>query len=1276
MKHLASDLTDVNTIFHISDIHIRKRVRHKEYLRVFDRLCLEIETYIKIGSNDCVVVMTGDIMHDKTELVPESIDILKRFLIKLTNITEVVMIIGNHDTNIFNKDSLDCITPIISNMRTRHKLHLLNEDKVYLYGSTNILFGVTTLWAKRVTSLSDIGIVNLNPNFVKIALYHGMIHGCTLDNGSIAYSNSSYFNQTDFQDYDLVMLGDVHKHQYLNKDRTIAYAGSLIQQKRDEDLLEHGMIKWDIRNKTSKFVRIKNDFGMIQINVKPTDIDKIKLRLIPAYDNFELPRNLDIKIVYGSIESKKLFKTIRDTALKRHNIVKLSEITNTAHDQISISNMIQTLIPETSVNTVVKITDDDAVIKIMMGHLARQNVQVNQIIKDEIKSILNIIDHNYDADVKTISLKSIEFDNMFIYFENNSIDFTKFKNIVGLNASNYSGKSTFIDVILYSIYGEGSRGKRFDALNIYRNKMNSRIVLDVNKIEYVVQRSSFINSLTSRDLKESVTFWENGVNITADNRIKTHQLISKKICSYDDMINNSFILQKHGKCFVDLSDRDKRDLLCKMAQFDVFDKVFVEAKSRHFSVSQALSKMTKKIESYHINVNIDDAKSKPNRRHRKPKLYDTLKKIEDKLNQDLQLVSTNTELIESTIRNLEQELTSLDKTRHNLQNRLSGYDVKKGMFASFDSDRREFNRRCRDTIDFINDSNQIRHDINILKCDRSLNQLKNEHDKIVSDSINRIRCLNDQIEDGLKNLNTVDMTDLDIDNIKGTIKELSDEKDRMTQRRTEFQDRFDRFNSEEFKQHMKMIEITYRNKQLLIDRIQDVKTTQQGIITEIKRLNDLLSELQNHQYNPECEACMNNPTTKDIMRTTTIIEQLEKKLSFIDAELLLLQKQFDIFDSMSVDTAYVTLQDEIKNTQDLSLQIERFDSTINLLERDIIIQTTELTRITKILDQIDSNKEIELKIKILKAEMVSVQTFLKDIEANTDYRKVCGLYSELNLTNSRLNTTLTILYDTSLKQNGLMKFYKDHIIDTIEMPTYEVQINHIDHRSRQIRTRLIELRQDFIVHKTSRIKLEVDLNKFLEIRDEIEELDKRKTVLDHIKKALDKNGLVDTLLSKNIIPHLQKSINSILADVGHYQVDIQYKNQSVNIYKKGNTNVNSNVNSNARTLSVVMNSGYETYLLDLIFRLALVQINNHIKTNFLIIDEGINSCDPEHKNNIKELLEFMRGYYSWILIISHDEYIKSFYDMNISINNVGDGSNITNVDKKIAKRRTIKILKN
>ena len=39
------------------------------------------------------------------------------------------------------------------------------------------------------------------------------------------------------------MLGDIHKYQYLNKEKTIAYSGSLVQQNFGESINLHGMFK-------------------------------------------------------------------------------------------------------------------------------------------------------------------------------------------------------------------------------------------------------------------------------------------------------------------------------------------------------------------------------------------------------------------------------------------------------------------------------------------------------------------------------------------------------------------------------------------------------------------------------------------------------------------------------------------------------------------------------------------------------------------------------------------------------------------------------------------------------------------------------------------------------------------------------------------------------------------------------------------------------------------------------------------------------------------------
>ena len=39
-----------------------------------------------------------------------------------------------------------------------------------------------------------------------------------------------------FKDYDLALLGDIHKRQFINKEETIAYCGSLIQQNHGEEI--------------------------------------------------------------------------------------------------------------------------------------------------------------------------------------------------------------------------------------------------------------------------------------------------------------------------------------------------------------------------------------------------------------------------------------------------------------------------------------------------------------------------------------------------------------------------------------------------------------------------------------------------------------------------------------------------------------------------------------------------------------------------------------------------------------------------------------------------------------------------------------------------------------------------------------------------------------------------------------------------------------------------------------------------------------------------------
>ena len=79
-------------IAHLSDIHIRKTRRHEEYRVVLDNLLLSLESL----SIDRIVI-AGDLLHNKTDLSPEAVQLASEYLDVLSDIAPIDLILGNHD---------------------------------------------------------------------------------------------------------------------------------------------------------------------------------------------------------------------------------------------------------------------------------------------------------------------------------------------------------------------------------------------------------------------------------------------------------------------------------------------------------------------------------------------------------------------------------------------------------------------------------------------------------------------------------------------------------------------------------------------------------------------------------------------------------------------------------------------------------------------------------------------------------------------------------------------------------------------------------------------------------------------------------------------------------------------------------------------------------------------------------------------------------------------------------------------------------------------------
>ena len=130
--------------------------------------------------------------------------------------------------------------------------------------------------------------------------------------------------------------------------------------------------------------------------------------------------------------------------------------------------------------------------------------------------------------MSSVTLKRLEFDNMFSYGEKNVIDLNKSK-ITQLTAPNGSGKSSIAMIIQEALFNKNVKGiKKGDILNRWSKKKSWKVMLSFEQhlgeetVTYEVQ-------VTRTGAQTKVQLWEDGVDITEHKVLDTYKKISEVI---------------------------------------------------------------------------------------------------------------------------------------------------------------------------------------------------------------------------------------------------------------------------------------------------------------------------------------------------------------------------------------------------------------------------------------------------------------------------------------------------------------------------------------------------------------------------------------------------------------------------------------------------------------------------------------------------------------------------------------------------------------------------
>ena len=554
-------------VAHIADIHIRLVERINEYEKILTKTVDEIKKR-KIKH----VFLVGDLVHNKTTLSPEQIDLLTKFLSDLSNISTVYIIPGNHDANLTNETRMDSLSPIIKMVKST-KIHYLKDTRDYAFKNFN-------LSVKSCLDDGDIPKLVGEYDMPTIALYHGIVAGASVDTGYSFDADGDYIGVSDFKDFDFVFLGDIHKYQTFRKNKTMAYCGSLIQQDHGESV-DKGFLVWDLEKKTHERVIIENDSGFYDLMFndlfepqEPFPPAKSHIRIVYPCSRENIPP--DVKSTILSVVKENFTPaTVVQKYTKREKIVDSEH--DGDYDFLNVYDweIQKKLIKEWIISSNTKCEGD--VLKSIMD--------IDKEIHDSVMEKTNINPDCVQWEINKVEVKN------FLSHKNTTIPFSDKRGVIGIFGKNRSGKSVVIDAILYALFGKISRQTKSmsDILNDCVPNADSygvKLYITIDGIKYKIDRETKVKSdgSTSSRLIYFKHNDEKWVKEVKDDKLKTEKHIKSILGEYDDFVLSVVSTQGGLLKYIDYTPAPRAKAILRYLGFEIFDK-------KHSAIKKILNSM-------------------------------------------------------------------------------------------------------------------------------------------------------------------------------------------------------------------------------------------------------------------------------------------------------------------------------------------------------------------------------------------------------------------------------------------------------------------------------------------------------------------------------------------------------------------------------------------------------------------------------------------------------------------------------------------------------------
>jgi DNA repair exonuclease SbcCD ATPase subunit len=346
----------------------------------------------------------------------------------------------------------------------------------------------------------------------------------------------------------------------------------------------------------------------------------------------------------------------------------------------------------------------------------------------------------------------------------------------------------------------------------------------------------------------------------------------------------------------------------------------------------------------------------------------------------------------------------------------------------------------------------------------------------------------------------------------------------------------------------------------------------------------------------------------------------------------------------------VVVSEKLKKLEHLNKH--EYDPNCKFCCDNIFVKDAVATKESLAQDKI-SAKELSDALSDTKAKMAELEPFVSQYQESASLKErvntLSAYISKKELEVANLNNLLDKSKTRMSEIDNLVEVYEKSkeviennraILDTI---------SSLKTKSNEVAVKLKNINTEYMNAYSRKVSVSDQIKSIEEQMKQTESYENELSAYQYYTTSIGKDGVPYKIIS-DAIPKIEQEVNNILSQIVEFTMGMETDGKNVNVYIKYDD----------KKWPLELCSGMEKFISGLALRVALINISNLPRPNFLVVDEGFGALDASNMAMIHSLFDYLKSNFDFIIIISHLDAMRDMVDKQLEIKKENGFSRIDN----------------